>query len=134
MSKQRGSARLLVFSAAIVAAFVARSPAQGPAPARPSNPALDAPTPEDERERQAMERFLSLLEKSPRRGTSLDRVYGYHVERGTLDALIKRFEDRVARDAERRQRLDDLGPAGIAARPGRRGDQGPGPRREPAGR
>ena len=44
---------------------------------------------EDARERRSMERFLSLLEKNPRRGTPLDRVYGYHVERGSLDAFIK---------------------------------------------
>ena len=45
-----------------------------------------------------MERFLALLEKAPRRGTALDRVYGYHVERGTLDDLIKRYQDRTAGD------------------------------------
>ena len=45
-----------------------------------------------------MERFLSLLEKNPRRGTALDRVYGYHVERGTLDAFIKIYQDRVAKN------------------------------------
>ena len=42
-----------------------------------------------------MERFLSLLEKNPRRGTPLDRVYGYHVERGSLDAFIKSYRDRL---------------------------------------
>ena len=46
----------------------------------------------------AQERFLSLLEKNPRRGTALDRVYGYHVERGSLDVFIKSYEDRVAKD------------------------------------
>ena len=45
-----------------------------------------------------MERFLSLLERNPRRGTALDRVYGYHVERGTLDAFIKVEQDRVAKN------------------------------------
>ncbi len=63
-----------------------------PAPAsEPDDPAalLEA------RERRAMERFLSLLEKNPRRGTPLDRVYGYHVERGTLDAFIKSYVDRL---------------------------------------
>ena len=45
-----------------------------------------------------MERFLSLLEKNPRKGTALDRVYGYHVERGTLDDLIKSYRDRLAKD------------------------------------
>ena len=44
-----------------------------------------------------MGRFLSLLEKNPRRGTALDRVYGYHVERGSLDSFIKSYQDRVAK-------------------------------------
>ena len=48
-------------------------------------------------ERRAMERFLSLLEKNPRRGTALDRVYGYHVERGSLDTFIKTIVDRLAK-------------------------------------
>ena len=38
-----------------------------------------------------------LLEKNPRRGTALDRVYGYHVERGTLDTFIKSYHDRLAK-------------------------------------
>ncbi|MEO6810538.1 MAG: tetratricopeptide repeat protein, partial [Isosphaeraceae bacterium] len=50
------------------------------------------------REQQVMERFLTLLEKNPKRGTALDRVYGYHVERGTLDGLLKSYEDRLAKD------------------------------------
>src|SRR5262249_53552493 len=84
----------------MLTAFATRGPAQGhrPGPSASRDAAPEAPSPEDERERQAMERFLSLLEKNPRRGTALDRVYGYHVERGTLDAFVKRFEDRVARD------------------------------------
>ncbi|MBX6312290.1 MAG: tetratricopeptide repeat protein [Isosphaeraceae bacterium] len=53
---------------------------------------------DSDRDRLIMERFLALLEKSPRRGTALDRVYGYHVERGTLDAFIKTYQDRVAQD------------------------------------
>src|SRR5262245_21538595 len=54
-----------------------------------------AATTEDAREQRSMERFLSLLEKKPRRGTPLDRVYGYHVERGSLDAFIKSYHDRL---------------------------------------
>ena len=46
---------------------------------------------EEARELRAHERYLSLLEKNPRRGTALDRVYGYHVERGSLDAFIKSY-------------------------------------------
>ena len=55
---------------------------------------------DEDRERQTAERFLALLEKSPRRGTALDRVYGYHVERGSLDGLIKTYQARTAKDAK----------------------------------
>ncbi len=34
----------------------------------------------DAAERKVTERFQTVLEKTPRRGTALDRVYGYHVE------------------------------------------------------
>jgi tetratricopeptide (TPR) repeat protein len=53
---------------------------------------------DDPAERKVMERFLSVLEKTPRRGTALDRVYGYHVEHGSLDSLVKRYEDRAKAD------------------------------------
>ena len=53
---------------------------------------------DEARDRKVMERFLAVLEKSPRRGTALDRVYGYHVERGTLDGLVKGYRDKVAAD------------------------------------
>src|SRR5262245_62340915 len=51
-------------------------------------------------ERQVAERFLGILEKNPRRGTALDRVYGFHVERGGLDELVKRYQQRTTRDAK----------------------------------
>ena len=75
------------------------------------------------RERQVMERFLAVLERAPRRGTALDRVYGYHVERGTLDALIKTYQDRTAQRPERRRRLAPARPGRGPARP-RRGGRG----------
>ena len=53
---------------------------------------------DEARDRQVMERFLTVLERSPRRGTALDRVYGFHVERGTLDALVGSYRDRLAKD------------------------------------
>jgi tetratricopeptide (TPR) repeat protein len=64
--------------------------------AQESTPAADPGAAEAAREVRAMERFLSLLEKNPRRGTALDKVYGYHVERGSLDSFIKAYRDRVA--------------------------------------
>jgi tetratricopeptide (TPR) repeat protein len=51
---------------------------------------------EEERERKVAQRFLEILEKHPKRGTALDRVYGYHVERGTLDDFLKTYQARVA--------------------------------------
>jgi tetratricopeptide (TPR) repeat protein len=59
--------------------------------ARPQDAAAESET----RERRSMERFLSLLEKNPPRGTPLDRVHGYHVERGSLDEFIKSYRDRL---------------------------------------
>ena len=53
---------------------------------------------DEDRDRAVMERFLAVLERDPRRGTALDRVYGYHVERGTLDALVQSYRDRAAGD------------------------------------
>ncbi len=45
---------------------------------------------------KAAERFLTVLEKTPRRGTALDRVYGHHVEFGTLDAFIAGLKEKTA--------------------------------------
>lgn len=50
---------------------------------------------EDARQQQIIERFLTVLEANPRRGTALDKIYGFHVERGTLDELLKKFRDRA---------------------------------------
>ena len=44
---------------------------------------------EEEKDRAIAERFRRVLEGNPRRGTALDRLYGYHVERGTLDQLVE---------------------------------------------
>src|SRR5262249_44626227 len=55
-------------------------------------------SPEEERERQIQERFLGVLEKNPRPGTALDRVYGYHVQRGSLDALVGQDTARTKKD------------------------------------
>ncbi len=61
--------------------------------AQPDEPAeLSA---EDAKQRQIVERFRSILEKSPRRGTALDRVYGYHVEAGTLENFINELKQKV---------------------------------------
>ena len=72
---------------------------QAPPESRAQKLAPDSPEAVDEaRERQVMGRFLGVLEKAPRRGTALDRVYGYHVERGSLDGFLKTYRDKVAAD------------------------------------
>src|SRR5262245_61211664 len=55
-------------------------------------------TAEEQREQLIIKRFLSVLEKNPRRGTALDRIYGYHVERGTLDKFVATFTERTKKD------------------------------------
>lgn len=52
---------------------------------------------------------LADLEKNPRRGTALDRVYGYHVENGTLDELMRHYHDRTARNPQDRVAWTILG-------------------------
>ncbi len=47
----------------------------------------------------ATERFLKVLEKSPRRGTALDRIYGHHVEFGSLDKFLERLNQRTVKNA-----------------------------------
>ena len=46
------------------------------------------------------DRFFSILEKSPRRGTALERVYGHHVEFGTLDEFLDGLRERTKVDPE----------------------------------
>ena len=59
--------------------------------------AADKPelTPEEQREEQIIKRFLTVLEKNPRRGTALDRIYGHHVERGSLEPLLRTYRQRA---------------------------------------
>ena len=48
---------------------------------------------DDAREALAARRFLVVLEKNPRRGTALDRVVAFHVGRGSLEEIVKRYRD-----------------------------------------
>src|SRR5690606_3758898 len=52
-------------------------------------PAVAGETAEEKQERIAAERFLQLLKRRPRLGTALDKVYGYHVGRGSLDDVVQ---------------------------------------------
>ena len=50
---------------------------------------------EEAKQIKIAERFALVLEKSPRRGTALERVYGHHVEYGTLDEYLSKLRERV---------------------------------------
>src|SRR5262245_56209465 len=68
------------------------------APQRPvPQPGEDAQA-EEAKEKAVAERFRKVLETNPRRGTALDRLYGHHVEYGTLDKLIGEYAARAKAD------------------------------------
>ena len=53
-------------------------------------------TAEQKRERITAERFMQLLERRPRLGTALDKVYGYYVGRGDLEEFVEALEVQAA--------------------------------------
>ena len=46
-------------------------------------------TDSEKQERIAADRFLDLLKKRPRSGTALDKVYGYHIQNGSLEKFCE---------------------------------------------
>ena len=54
--------------------------------------ARDETASDDEaREAAVVARFVAVLEKNPRRGTALDKVYAFQVEQGSLDKFLQSF-------------------------------------------
>jgi len=62
-----------------------------------SSPLPGSDDAEETREREIAERFFAMLERNPRRGTALDKVYAFHVEHGSIEAFVGQLRDRVAR-------------------------------------
>lgn len=54
-----------------------------------------AETDSEKQERIAAERFLELLKKRPRAGTALDKVYGYHIQHGSLDKFCESLNEEA---------------------------------------
>src|SRR6056297_3432668 len=52
------------------------------------------------REAQIAERFMQVLLRRPAPGTALDRVYGYHVQAGSLDATLDQLKSDVAQGGD----------------------------------
>src|SRR5947209_17958673 len=67
--------------------------AAGPAVGQAPSPAADE---EAARQQQIVARFLTVLERNPRRGTALDKIYGFHIENGTIEDFVKQLRERVA--------------------------------------
>lgn len=53
--------------------------------------------PEVAKQRQIVERFMTVLERNPRRGTAFDKIYGFHIENGTVESLAQQFRDRASK-------------------------------------
>jgi tetratricopeptide (TPR) repeat protein len=77
---------------------LAQPPKKAPAP--PATKEDEEPSAEEAKEKAIADRFQKVLETNPRRGTALDRLYGYHVERGTLDKLIGSYVERTKANAK----------------------------------
>src|SRR4051812_29318359 len=65
----------------------------GPLAAQP--PSIADVDSEIARQRQIIDRFIGVLERNPRRGTALDKVYGFHVENGSVDAFVRQLRERT---------------------------------------
>ncbi|MCC9602923.1 DUF1583 domain-containing protein [Stieleria sp. JC731] len=68
-----------------------------------SNATKESPeqeSPEQQRERITAERFLTVLLRRPTRGTSLDRVFSYHIGRGDIGDLIERLSKESTQQAD----------------------------------
>src|SRR3954471_19244672 len=52
------------------------------------------------RQKQIIDRFLVVLERNPRRGTALDKIYGFHIENGSIEEFVKGLRERVEKRPE----------------------------------
>ncbi len=78
--------------------------------AAPQEPSETSPVTElSEEELQQIktaERFLTILERNPRRGTALDRVYGHHIEFGSLDTFLESLRERTRQNENSQNEKD----------------------------
>ncbi|HEV7280783.1 MAG TPA: DUF1583 domain-containing protein [Pirellulaceae bacterium] len=75
--------------------------AQAPADERePANEPVDETEVDEElaRQRAIVDRFLLVLQRNPRRGTALDKIYGYHVDAGTLEEFTEDLRAAAEKD------------------------------------
>ncbi|MEO1527273.1 MAG: tetratricopeptide repeat protein, partial [Planctomycetota bacterium] len=97
----RANVSRIFASLCLVAAF-----AIGPsASAQAVSPDEASLSEEEKREQLTAQRFLQVLLRRPNTGTSLDRVFGYHIGRGDLGELI----DSLSEAAESSENEDEAG-------------------------
>ena len=78
-----------LFFALIALRGTACQPQPPDAPTNPQKADVGIKETEDEKkERVAAERFLQVLKSRPRLGTALDKVFGYHTGRGSIDSFL----------------------------------------------
>ncbi len=80
-------------AAILLAGLLAALPPQAGTAQPPAADPLD----EEFARQQIVARFVTVLERNPRRGTALDKIYGFHVENGSLEAFVKALHDRTAK-------------------------------------
>ena len=97
-SRGTGRIRVSLFTIIVLVLFSGTAPTRPVAAQEDDENAieLDSLSEEEQRQVQIAERFLTVLQRSPRRGTALDRIYGHHVEFGSLDAFLQQLHKRVA--------------------------------------
>lgn len=54
---------------------------------------------ETDRDAQLAQRYLSLLKRSPKQGTALDKVFEYHESRGSVDSLVDALQESAAAES-----------------------------------
>ena len=88
--------RLRILSWAVLVVAFTLGLTGGGACAQPEEPAELAA--EEAKQAAIAKRFTAILDKNPRRGTAFDRVYGFHVEYGSLDKFVSELQARVKAD------------------------------------
>jgi predicted Zn-dependent protease len=57
----------------------------------------EAEDPEVAKQKLIVDRFVTVLERNPRRGTAFDKIYGFHIENGSVESLAQQFRERAAK-------------------------------------
>src|SRR5437588_5312711 len=96
MRSPRSGARSSILVRLLLAAIVLQAAAR-PARGQATPAAIDD---DIARQQQIVARFLTVVERNPRRGTALDKIYGFHIENGTIEEFVKQLRQRTAENRD----------------------------------